>query len=261
MIRTVLLAWIGAAVVMAQIDPEYVVPKQNPFTSPADLKRGEQLFLGHCAGCHVPKGEGARGPYLARPKLRRAPDDAALFELIRDGIPGTEMPAGWAMIMKEVWQVTGYVRSLGHTAEEKIPGDAARGAALYRTKGNCAQCHAVRGQGGGTLGPDLTEIGTRRSAAYLRAALLEPEKTVPEGFVQVHIVTREGKTITGVRLNEDTFTVQVRDLDGVHSFDKRDLKDFHKDPGKSLMPGYRNIFTAPELDDVVAYLASLRGAS
>lgn len=42
MIRTVLLAWIGAAVVMAQIDPEYVVPKQNPFTSPADLKRGEQ---------------------------------------------------------------------------------------------------------------------------------------------------------------------------------------------------------------------------
>ena len=260
MIRTVFLGWLGAAALVAQIDPEYVVPKQNPHTSAADRKRGEQLFMGHCASCHGPKGEGGRGPYLARPKLPRAPDDPALFRLIRDGIPGTEMPAAWVMITKETWQVTGYVRTLGRAAEEKVPGDARRGEALVRGKGNCATCHVVRGQGG-TLGPDLTEIGARRSASYLRTALTDPEATAPEGFLQVRVATRDGKRLTGLRLNEDTYSLQLRDAGGVYSFWKQDLQEFHKDPGKSPMPSYKGILSAAELDDVVAWLVSLRGGS
>jgi len=260
MIRILVFAWLTAAVLIAQIDPDYVVPKENPFASPADLKRGEQLFLGHCASCHGPKGEGGRGPYLARPRLPRAPDDAALFALLRDGIPGTEMPAAWVMIMKELWQTVTYVRSLGRTAEEKVPGDAARGAALFTGKGNCASCHVVRGQGG-TFGPDLSEIGARRSASYLRAALLEPEKTVPEGFLQLRVVTRDGRRITGIRLGEDTFTVQLRDPAGVYSLLKQDLKEYHKDPGKSPMPSARGLLSGSELDDLVAWLISLRGGS
>jgi len=260
MIRTVALAWLGTAVLIAQIDPEYVIPKQNPHTSPADLKRGEQLFMGHCASCHGPKGEGGRGPLLARPRLPRAPDDESLFRLIRDGIPGTEMPPAWVMIMKEIWQTAGYVRSLGQTTPEAVPGDAARGAQLFRAKGNCTLCHTVSGQGG-TFGPELTEIGARRSASYLRAALLDPEKTVPEGFLQVRLVARDGRRTTGVRLNEDTFTVQVRDLEGVHSLVKQDLKEYHKDPGKSPMPSSRGLLSDAELDDVVAFLVSLRGGT
>src|ERR1700719_4441617 len=88
----VLLA--SALALMAQVDPEYVIPKENPLTSSADLKVGEQLFLGQCAGCHGPKGEGGRGALLAQPRLRHAADDESLFRLIRDGIKGTEMPAG-----------------------------------------------------------------------------------------------------------------------------------------------------------------------
>jgi cytochrome c oxidase cbb3-type subunit 3 len=260
MFRLLIVVWMGAAMLPAQIDPDYVVPKENPHTSPADVKRGQQLFLGHCAPCHGPKGEGGRGPFLARPRLRRAPDDEALFRLIRDGIPGTEMPAAWVMISKEIWQVAAYLRTLGRTAEEKVSGDRSRGEQLYRTKGNCASCHTVRGQGG-TLGPDLSEIGDRRSASYLREALLEPEKTAPEGFLQVRIVTRDGRRITGVRLNEDTFSVQARDAGGMHSFWKQDLKEYQKEPGQTPMPSYKDIFTPAELDDVVAYLVSLRGGT
>jgi putative heme-binding domain-containing protein len=170
------------------------------------------------------------------------------------------MPAGWVMISKEVWQVSGFVRTLGRIAPEEVPGNAANGEKLYRSKGNCAQCHTVRGQGG-TFGPDLSEIGSRRSASYLRAAVLDPEKTVPEGFVQVRLVTKEGRRITGVRLNEDTFTVQVRDLEGMHSFQKQDLREFQKEPGKTPMPSYRGLLSAAEVDDLVAYLVSLRGGS
>ena len=58
-------------------DPEYVIPKENPDTTPADLKNGQQLFMGQCARCHGPKGEGGRGAVLAQPRLRHAPDDEA----------------------------------------------------------------------------------------------------------------------------------------------------------------------------------------
>lgn len=261
MFRILAIFFTLALALGAQIDPDYKVPDKNPHTSPADLQRGRQLFMGHCAPCHGPAGEGGRGPNLARPRLPRAPDDPALFRLMRDGIPGTEMPAGWVMISREIWQVAGYVRTLGLTAVETVPGDRGSGETLYRTKGNCAQCHITAGKGG-SLGPELTEIGERRSPGYLRASLLDPDSSLPEGFLQVRVVTKDGRRLTGIRLNEDIYTIQVRDLtDRLHSFWKQDLKELQKDRGKSPMPSYRSTFSETELDDIVAYLVSLRGGS
>lgn len=244
---------------IAQVDPEYVIPKENPLTSPADLKVGENVFLGQCAGCHGPKGEGGRGAVLAQPRLRHAADDESLFRVIRDGIKGTEMPGGYALTTHETWQVAGYVRSLGRLAPETVAGNAQRGREIYRAKGNCAQCHIVGGEGG-SLGPELTEIGARRSASHLRSAVLDPEKELPEGFLYVRLVAKDGKRISGVRLNEDTFTIQVRDLSGhLYSFVKQDLKELQKDTGKSPMPSFKATLSAAEADDLVAYLVSLRG--
>jgi putative heme-binding domain-containing protein len=243
----------------ATTDPEYVIPKKNPFTTAADLKNGQQLFMGQCARCHGSKGEGGRGAVLAQPRLRHAPDDESLFMVIRDGIKGTEMPAGYAVDTRETWQLAAYIRSLGRMAPETVPGDPKRGQELYRTKGRCAQCHINGGQGG-SLGPELTDIGARRSAAHLRAALLDPASTLPEDFLLVRAVTKNGQNVGGVRLNEDTFTIQVRDLSGgIHSFVKDDLKELQRDTGKSPMPSFRGTLSASEVDDLVAYLVSLRG--
>ena len=113
---------------------------------------------------------------------------------------------------------------------------------------------------GGSLGPELSEIGAGRSASHLRAAVLDPETELPKGFLQVTLVTRDGRRITGVRLNEDTFTIQVRDLNGrLYSFLKQDLKELQKDTGKSPMPRFREVLSTAETDDLVAYLVSLRG--
>jgi len=247
---------------MAQVDlvdPDYVIPKQNPYTTPADLKRGEQLFQGQCAGCHGPKGEGGKGAFLAQQRLRRAPDEESLFLVIRDGVKGTEMPAAATLTSREIWQLASYVRSLGRLPPETVPGDPKRGQELYRTKGNCAQCHIVSGQGG-SLGPELTEIGARRNVARLGAVLMDPEANIVEGFLQVRLVTADGRRITGVRLNEDTFTIQIRDLNGgIYSFAKGDLRDLQKEPGKTPMPSFRATFSRAEADDLVAYLASLKG--
>ncbi len=240
------LIFIGFSLILAAVgqvvpfDPEYVIPKTNPHATPADLENGQQLFMGQCARCHGPKGEGGRGAVLALPKLRHAPDDEALFHVIQEGIKGTEMPAGYAVDTLETWQLAAYVRTLGRVAPETVPGDAKRGEELYRSKGHCSQCHIIGGQGG-SLGPELTEIGSRRSAAHLRAAVLNPESTLPEGFLEVRLATKDGRHITGVRLNEDTFSIQVIDLNGgIHSFFKEDLNELRRDTGKSPMPSFRS---------------------
>jgi cytochrome c oxidase cbb3-type subunit III len=244
---------------MAQFDPEYVIPKENPNNTPDDLKSGQRLFLAQCARCHGPKGEGGRGAVLTQPRLTRAPDDRSLFLVIRDGIRGTEMPAGYAVDTRETWQLVAYVRSLGRMPNEIVRGDPKRGQELYRGKGHCSECHIISGQGG-SFGPELTEIGSRRSAAHLRAAILNPEAELPEDFLQLRLVTNDGRPISGVRLNEDTFSIQMRDLKGsIHSFFKADLKELQREPGKSPMPSFRTVFSDSETDDLVAFLVSLRG--
>jgi putative heme-binding domain-containing protein len=238
---------------------------------PPDLSGGERLFQIHCASCHGANAEGARGPALAVPKLSRAPTEKQLIGLIRAGIRGTEMP-GSKLHEDEVKAIAGWVRSLGVRPAEKVPGDAKSGKEIYFAKGNCAQCHVINGRGG-PLGPDLTEIGLRRSAAYLKRALIDPEADVPrslspirldarimQNFLQVTLVTKDGRKLTGARLNEDAFSIQIRDLSGnFHSFFKSELAEIRKETGKSPMPSYRGVFSEKELEDVVAFLVSLRG--
>ena len=231
----------------------------QPAANPEDLAEGERLFASQCAYCHGPRGEGGRGAMLARPRLLRASDDQALIRVISRGIPGTEMPSA-ALTSRQVEQVAGYVRTLGRIAKPAVTGDPGRGEKLYAAKGGCVQCHTVAGRGG-AIGPDLTEIGSRRGVAHLREALLDPGATVPDDFLQVRVVTKDGRRITGVRLNEDTTSIQLRDLTGdFHSFWKSEISELHKDRGKSPMPNYKTVFTPAEIDDLLAYLSSLQGS-
>jgi mono/diheme cytochrome c family protein len=77
-----------------------------------DLAQGKKIFVGQCALCHGIGGTGGRGPALNRPDLPRAADNQALFNIIKNGIPETEMPEAWQRTDREIWQVAGYVRSL-----------------------------------------------------------------------------------------------------------------------------------------------------
>lgn len=248
------------------------VPQENQIApqTQEDLAAGKRLFDGQCARCHGIGGTGGQGPSLARPRLRHAVKDADVFSLIRKGLPGTGMPAIWMMDDREIWQVVGYIRSIGRTVLVPLPGDSERGRVIYESKGSCATCHIVRGRGG-NLGPELTDIGARRGAAYLRAALVDPAASLPEGllpdytsgysqFLPVRVATRDGREVRGLRVNEDTFTLQIRDINNrFYSFRKVDLKELNKEFGKSAMPSYEMRFSASEINDLVAYLAGLRG--
>jgi putative heme-binding domain-containing protein len=218
---------------------------------------GEQLYVVQCAMCHGKDGEGGRGPALARPTLVNAPDDEALKGVIKKGIPGTGMPGHW-LSDAEAASVAAHVRTLGRVPLPALSGNAERGRVTYNGKGGCARCHAIAGQGG-AFGPDLTGVGAIRGPSHLRESLLDPAAQRPRDFAMVRVVAADGAAVSGVRVNEDTFSVQIRDVSGkLHSFWKSGLREFRVDLAGSPMPSYRQALTAAEVEDLVAYLAGLR---
>lgn len=212
---------------------------------------GESLYLGQCTVCHGERGEGGRGPSLARNPLRHAPDDDALFRVVRRGIPNSGMPAT-ALADSEIRLLMTHVRGLarGSAPAPALPGDPRRGEQIYLGKGGCAGCHSA-------FGPDLAGIGARRSAAHLRTSLTDPAADLPAGFVMFDVVTTGGRKLSGARVNEDTFSLQLREAGGtVRSFWKTELRTVTRQTGRSPMPAYKGVLTESELDDLTAFLAA-----
>jgi putative heme-binding domain-containing protein len=224
-----------------------------------DVAGGRKIFESQCALCHGQTGGGGRGPSLNRATLDHAPNDKALRKVISEGLE-PEMPGAWQLNDHEIGAVAAYVRSLGAAPQEKLAGDPARGGRVFETRG-CAGCHMVAGKGSG-FGPELTQIGSRRNAAHLRQTILKPAESLPEGFAYFAATDAAGRAVRGIRVNEDTFTIQLKDVGGrFHSFRKSELKDLRRLENETPMPAYQGQLAGAELDDLVAYLASLRGKS
>jgi len=232
-------------------------PSQEPAAPLPDPASGKLIFEGHCALCHGIDGGGGRGPSLHRSKLAHAADDDAFRALIENGIP-PEMPDAWYLSKEEIAGLAAYVRTLGNVPPETLPGDPARGKAIYARSG-CSACHILAGDGAG-YGPDLTDVGARRGSVRLRETLQDPAKTIPDNFLLVEAVTKSGQTIRGIRLNEDTFSIQLKDQQGrFYSFRKSDLSGLKKLRGETSMPAFASSFSLAELDDLIHFLASERG--
>lgn len=160
---------------------------------------------------------------------------------------------------QRVWQVVGYVRTLGDTGPvEAAKGDATKGKTVYDANG-CSLCHAI-GMTGGGVGPQLTTIGRSRPPKYFYEFLRDPGKNPPAGYDLVRVIKKDGRELTGIRVNEDSFTIVLRDVGGhFYSFDKTQLKKIEPQPGKTVMPSYGNL-SETDMDNLVAYLSSLKGA-
>jgi putative heme-binding domain-containing protein len=167
---------------------------------------------------------------------------------------------GSRLSQPEVWRMVAFVRRLGSAgAGEKATGDPSAGRIVYEGKGRCAACHTLK-EKGGRLGPDLTEIGLRRSLKFLKDSLTDPSSYIDRQYRSAIAVTRDGTNIRGIVLNEDDYSIQMRDMnEELHSFLKSDLVEVRHDR-ESLMPSYKQALSEREIESVLAYLSSLRGS-
>ena len=236
-----------------------------------DIEAGRKLYEASCGRCHNADGAGVSGVELFR-QIRRATSDEDTAKLIIAGIPGTSMPSH-SFSLVESLQVVAYMRTAaakpssatGAAGPVTDATQAARGRAIVEGKGSCLGCHRIRGTGSGS-GPDLSTIGapqgagftaTTVNAASLERALVDPDADVSPAFRVFRVVTRAGRTVRGTLLNQDTFSVQMRDEGGeLRAFVKRDLREHGFEP--SPMPSYRTRLNQQEMADVVSYLLTLK---
>lgn len=129
-----------------------------------DPEAGGDLYVENCAVCHGVAGQGRVGANLQN--FPGIDVEAALTQIIRDGIDGSVMPAwldsnGGPLTEAQIADIVAYIRSAfgGTEPIEPLPeydppemeplpdveGDPAQGAVVYQE--NCAMCHGAEGIG------------------------------------------------------------------------------------------------------------------
>jgi len=255
----------------ASIFPASARPSQDTKAvqlSPEQLESGKKTFEATCSTCHGLDGGGAMGPNIQGIPFRLGMD--AVTSVVKNGMPGGMPAFDTQLSAEQIQQVVGYLLTLTRKDEGTVTGDAVRGKQVYESSG-CAACHTIAGEGG-DIGPELTTVGQLRGPNYLRETVLYPGTDLPQAhaflesggmleFLFVRVVTKDGQTFAGTRVSEDSFHIVLEDAKGKFiSFRKDQLRSLDKEPGKSTMPSMKGRLDDAQLNDLVAYLASLKGA-
>ena len=254
-----LLTTIGLAVAGPSLAAAQGPPSGHPGDySPADIAYGARLYDAQCAVCHGPNGDAVSGIDFRTGKLRTAVTDTDITRVLASGVQGKGMPA-FKFDASELSGLLAYLRNMNAFDRGSVkPGDAARGRAIFEGKGECTRCHRVNGQGP-RVAPDLSDVGAARGPGSLVRTLMDPTSQMMPINRPVRAVTRDGRTITGRRLNEDSYTVQlIDDHEKLLSLTKTDLREYTI-LTTSPMPPYKGRLTDDELADLVSYLLTLKG--
>lgn len=229
--------------------------KNAAIGDPQAIAAGTKLFMGSCAGCHGPDGGGgARGPNLVRRSLWHPLSDDAIFQVIRTGV--ADMPPT-KLTDEQTWTLVAFIHALtGPASTNPIPGDPAAGKAIFwGAKAGCANCHAIRGQGG-SMGPDLSNVGGSRPLAVIREAIVEPAKDLYYlGNEATTVEFKNGKILQGVAKNRSNYSLQLVDSQGaLHLIQMQDVKKLTVSDTTPMPTDYAKRLSRTELRDLLAYL-------
>jgi putative heme-binding domain-containing protein len=136
-------------------------------------------------------------------------------------------------------------------------GDLANGKALVGSSG-CLNCHRI-GDTGSRMGPNLSDIGARRTPERLQTSIVNPdEEVLPENRL-VLVTLKDGSTVRGRLLNHDALSVQLIDpKENLRSFETSKIRGYTI-LLKGLMPSFQDKLSTQQVSDIVAYLSSLKG--
>lgn len=253
----VLLATFAAAPPLAAQHGRYLNDSRHPsIGKPEAIAAGAKLFSGSCGGCHGPDGSGgARGPNLVRRSLWHPLSDEGIFKAVREGVPGTDMPPT-KLSDDDTWNLVAFIHSLtGPASDQQVAGDRAAGKQVFVSAG-CANCHAIRGEGG-IHGPDLSNIGGSRPLPVIRESIVAPSKDLFYlGNEGVTVTLKNGKKLEGIARNRSNYSMQLVEKSGeLHLLRMSEVKEMVL-RANSPMPGdYAKKLSKEQLRDLLAYLA------
>lgn len=233
----------------------------NLYDTEFDINAGRSYFERQCSRCHGfdAKGSDETGAPDLTGRLSRASNDVGIFNILRNGIPGTAMlPVAETLPDGQVWQLVAFINSLSaDPANIQLPGTTSNGMRLFDGKGQCNTCHMINGRGG-RLGPDLSYVGDRRDPEELVSDLINPDQDVEPRWWRLRITGKDGVVREGFRMNESSFSVRIMDTDeNLWSFRTNQIDSYDR-LTNSTMPSYAQSLSDSEVDDLVAYLFSLR---
>jgi putative heme-binding domain-containing protein len=252
-----MLAILPCAIGLTQASAQVPAPLHDAQYPDADIAYGLSIYTAKCTTCHGVQGDGVGGVNLRSGTFRNGSTDQELARFIRAGSQAGMPP--FALDNSDMAGVIAYLRNMNSFDAATVKtGDVPRGRALFEGKGGCTACHRV-GRVGARTGPNLSDIGSLRSAGSIQRSLADPSSQMMPINRPVRVVTRSGTVILGRRLNEDTYTLQLIDeRERLHSLVKTDLREYTISR-TSPMPSYKATFSPEETADVIAYLLSLKG--
>jgi putative heme-binding domain-containing protein len=130
-------------------------------------------------------------------------------------------------------------------------GDPYRGHEHFQAR--CAACHTLFGQGG-HAGPDLTSF-RRDDLQSMALHVVHPNAEIREGYESFTARTRDGRVVSGFRVEEDAKVLVLRGLDGKNvTLDRSEITELQA-AGVSLMPsGLLEGLDEQQVRDLFAYL-------
>lgn len=220
---------------------------------------GQQIFSSTCAGCHGLDGKGSeRAPNLAAGAVQQL-SDREIFRIVKDGIPGTAMPAFHTLGDGELHALVIYLRALqGRGPAVASSGNPSRGKALFFGAAKCSACHLAEGKGG-FIARDLSDYGSSHSPGEILHRIQAPESDEQVGNRLATVITRDGRKYSGMVRNEDNFSLQLQSMDGTfHLFTKPDLQQVEYGTQPLMPANYGVVLSREQLNDIVSYLIHLR---
>jgi len=141
-----------------------------------------------------------------------------------------------------------------------LVGSTVKGRNLFLQTGRtlCISCHRVQGRGK-NIGPDLSQVGSRLNREQLLESLLEPAKTITEGYSLYSLEMKSGEIQTGFLLERAKENTRFRLLSGEElTIPTRSVLRFTDLPISAMPAGLLQNLAPQEAADLLAYLVSLR---
>jgi putative heme-binding domain-containing protein len=138
-------------------------------------------------------------------------------------------------------------------AIEKIPGDPAKGKAIFQKQG-CGACHSLT-KGEPLKGPFMGQVGSIMNREQIAESILKPNASISQGFASVLIMMKNEDSYMGFITSQSADRIALRDIAGQeHIINTKDIAS-REELEMSMMPaGLANSLSIEEFASLVTFL-------